>query len=85
LNNISGDRTEDKDDESGLPVETVSVDGEGLFLEREEVPLLYPEASEDDGSEEIKPDSSSDIMDSSTIPVEGISNEKQDEEDESTF
>jgi len=85
LNNISGDRTEDKDDESGLPVETVSVDDKGLFLEREEVPLLYPEASEDDGSEEIKPDSSSDIIDSSAIPVEGISNEKQDEEDESTL
>ncbi|WP_340817746.1 type II/IV secretion system ATPase subunit [Methanolobus sp. WCC4] len=75
MNDISGDRTEDKDEENGLPDETVSTEEEITVSEMEDEPLLQSEVSIDEGTEEgsgetVSVFSEEDVIDLADVSVE---------------
>jgi flagellar protein FlaI len=81
LNNVPGDRSEDADDTRDLSFEPVVSEDDGPVIDGMEDPLLYPEITIDDVSEDAATDSFEDPVASSDIPGKGAQKENRDREE----
>ncbi|WP_407356837.1 type II/IV secretion system ATPase subunit [Methanolobus sp. WCC5] len=81
MNNVPGDRSEDADDTRDLSFEPVVSEDDGPVIDGMEDPLLYPEITIDDVSEDAATDSFEDPVASSDIPGKGAQKENRDREE----